>query len=119
MFVSHLAGTFQGNTTLYSISGGYTACATMHIDREYIAALNASQFDPFTPNGNPNLNSLCNKLAKIIDPKGSVRVKILDKCRGCRYGDLALSEPGVRAAIGDLSIGRARIKWKWLEKKSQ
>ncbi|CAF0780364.1 unnamed protein product [Rotaria sordida] len=110
MFVSHLADTFQGNTTLYSVSESYTACATMHIDSEYIAALNASQFDPFTPNGNPNGNSLCNKLAKVIGPKGSVRVKILDECRGYKYGDLALSEPAFRAAIGDLGVGRARIK---------
>ncbi|CAF1261903.1 unnamed protein product [Rotaria sordida] len=107
-------GTFQGDATHYSVSAGFTACGTMHSDNEYVAALNAPQFDPNTPNGNPNLNSLCNKLAKVTGPIGTVTVKIVDKCPGCKSGDLDLSEAAFRAAIGDLGIGRARITWSWL-----
>ncbi|CAF0852381.1 unnamed protein product [Rotaria sordida] len=86
----------------------------MHSDSEYIAALNSAQFDPHTPNGNPNRNSLCNKLANVVGPKGSVTVKIVDKCPGCHYGDLDLSEPAFKVVIGDLDIGRGQITWKWL-----
>ncbi|CAF3951366.1 unnamed protein product, partial [Rotaria sp. Silwood2] len=106
--------TFQGDATYYSVSVGYTACGTMHSDSEYIAALNAAQFDPYTPNGNPNRNSLCGKLVNVVGPLGTVTVKIVDKCPGCKYGDLDLSEAAFRVAIGDFGIGRARITWKWL-----
>ncbi|CAF1307128.1 unnamed protein product [Rotaria sordida] len=114
MFVSDLGGTFQGDATHYSVSAGYTACGTMHKDSEYVAALNDAQFDPYTPNGNPDLNRLCNKLIKVIGPKGSATVKVVDRCPGCQYGDLDLSQAAFQVAIGDLSIGRARISWSWL-----
>ncbi|CAF0806090.1 unnamed protein product [Rotaria sp. Silwood1] len=107
-------GTFQGDATYYSVSVGYTACGTMNSDSEYIAALNAPQFDPYTPGGNPNRNSLCGKLANVVGPLGSVTVKIVDRCPVCKYGDLDLSEAAFRAAVGDFSIGRARITWKWI-----
>ncbi|CAF0821631.1 unnamed protein product [Rotaria sordida] len=112
--LTELSDTFKGEATHYSVSVGFTACGTMHSDSEYIAALNSAQFDPHTPNGNPNRNSLCNKLANVVGPKGSVTVKIVDKCPGCHYGDLDLSEPAFKVVIGDLGIGRGQITWKWL-----
>lgn len=105
---------FQGRATYYSVGTGYTACGSKHSDTEYIAALNGAQFDPYTPNGNPNKNTLCNKQAKVTGPKGSVIVKVVDKCPGCRFGDLDLSKAAFRQAVGDLSIGLAQISWQWL-----
>ncbi|CAF5105448.1 unnamed protein product, partial [Rotaria sp. Silwood1] len=52
---------FHGRCTYYYIQGEYTACGIRHSDSEYIAALNAPQFDVHTSNGNPNRNSLCNR----------------------------------------------------------
>lgn len=114
MFVSRLGGTFQGSGTYYSVSVGYTACGTMHSDSEYIAALNAPQFDPNTPNGNPNQNSLCNTSVYVVGPNGSATVTIVDRCPGCSYGDLDLSEAAFTAIIGDFGIGRASITWSWV-----
>ncbi|CAF3695623.1 unnamed protein product [Rotaria sp. Silwood1] len=105
---------FKGEATYYTVSVGFTACGTMHSDSEYIAALNSAQFDPQTPNGNPNRNTLCNKLVNVVGPNGSATVKIVDKCPGCRYGDLDLSEAAFKAIVGDLGIGRGQITWKWL-----
>jgi expansin (peptidoglycan-binding protein) len=112
--VLSLDANFQGNATHYSVSVGYTACGTMHSDDEFIAALNSAQFDSATTNGNPNLNSLCNTLVTVVGPKGSIEVKIVDKCPGCNYGDLDLSEAAFKAVVGDLGIGRAKITWKLL-----
>ncbi|CAF3998887.1 unnamed protein product [Rotaria sp. Silwood1] len=106
--------TFQGKATYYIVSSGNTACGTRHGDNEYIAALNGAQFDPHTPNGNPNRNTLCNKLAKVVGPKGSITVKVVDKCPGCRYGDLDLSRAAFQAAVGNLGIGIASITWNWI-----
>ncbi|CAF3201730.1 unnamed protein product [Rotaria sp. Silwood2] len=107
-------GTFIGEGTLYSVSVGYTVCGTMHNDNEYIAALNAVQFDPPSPNDTRHKNSLCNKLAHVHGPNGSVTVKILDKCRECRYGDLALSKATFKKVIGAIGVNRTKIKWNWL-----
>jgi hypothetical protein len=63
---------------------GTTACGSNHKSTELIAALNAPQFDPATPHGNPNNNKLCNRLAKVKGPRGTVVVKIVDKCPGCK-----------------------------------
>ncbi|CAM4831360.1 unnamed protein product [Rotaria magnacalcarata] len=105
---------FQGRASYYVVGGGITACGTRHSDSEYIAALNGAQFDPHTPNGNPNRNTLCNKLANVVGPKGSITVKIVDKCPGCRYGDLDLSKGAFQAAVGNLVLGLGSITWKWI-----
>ncbi|CAF1387243.1 unnamed protein product [Rotaria sordida] len=105
--------TFIGEGTHYIVSVGYTACGTMHNDNEYIAALNAIQFDRQTPKSNPQKNSLCNKLVHVHGPNGSVTVKIVDKCRECRYGDLALSKVAFKKVIGIIGVDRVKIKWNW------
>lgn len=70
--------------SLSSASVGYTACGTLHSRNDMVAALNAPQFDPHTPNGNPNRNSLCGKRARVRGPNGSVDVTIVDRCPVCR-----------------------------------
>ncbi|CAF1594749.1 unnamed protein product [Didymodactylos carnosus] len=114
MLPQTIGGTFSGEATHYSVSVGYTACGTLHGDHEMLAALNAAQFDPHTPSGNPNKNTLCQRQAQVTGPQGNVVVRIVDKCPGCRYGDLDLSEAAFRQAVGPLGIGRAKISWKWV-----
>lgn len=89
---------------------------TKHSDTEYIASLNGVQFDPYTPNGNPNMNTLRSEQAKVTCPKGSIIVEVVDKCPGCRYGDLDLSKAAFKVAVGDLIIGLVQISWQWLLK---
>lgn len=83
-------GSFHGRCTYYNVQGRYTACGTQHSDNEYIAALNAPEFDPYIPNGNPNHNSLCNLKIQVNEPTGSVIVRIVDRCASCPHSSLDL-----------------------------
>ncbi|CAF1276826.1 unnamed protein product [Adineta ricciae] len=74
------------------VAVGYTACGTLHSRFDMVAALNAPQFDPHTPNGNPNKNSLCNRRMRVQGPSGSVDVAIVDRCPVCKTGDVDLNE---------------------------
>ena len=57
--------TFSERFTWYNVSVGYTACGSLHGDDELVLALNEAQFDPFTPDHNPNHNTLCNKKVQV------------------------------------------------------
>ncbi|CAF1524287.1 unnamed protein product [Didymodactylos carnosus] len=104
---------YTGQATYYNIEGGYTACVTLQNDNQFLVAMNAPQFDPYTSNGNPNRNSLCGKTVRINGPKGSVTAVVIDRCPSCQYGDLDLT-PAAFQAIADLSQGRVSISWSWL-----
>ncbi|CAF4774908.1 unnamed protein product, partial [Rotaria sp. Silwood2] len=64
------SGLFHGRCTYYYVQSEYTACGTRHSDTEYIAALDAPQFDLHTPNG----NSLCNRKIQVKGSRGSIVV---------------------------------------------
>ncbi|CAF3359542.1 unnamed protein product [Rotaria socialis] len=107
-----LSGSFHGRCTYYHVEGDYTACGTRHSDNEYIAALNAPQFDMHTPNGNPNRNSLCNRKIEVNGPRGSIVVQLVDRCAGCPHDGLDLSPAAFKAIAGSLSIGVVQVSWK-------
>lgn len=54
---------------------------------------------------NPNNNPLCGKYINVHGPNGSVRVKIVDTCPPCAFGDVDLS-PAAFGKIGDFVKGR-------------
>ncbi|CAF1383113.1 unnamed protein product [Rotaria sordida] len=85
----------------------------MHNDGEFIAALNSAQFDPSTPNGNPNNNPLCNREIEVSGPRGTARVRVVDRCPGCPYGGLDLSPAAFQRIVGDLSQGVGQVTWEW------
>lgn len=105
---------YSGRCTYYNSEGRYTACGSQHNDNEYIVAMNAAQFDPYTPNGNPNYNSLCNKKIRVKGPRGTVVVRIVDRCAGCPYGGLDFSPAVFKAIAGDLGAGAIQVTWKHL-----
>ncbi|CAF3154469.1 unnamed protein product [Rotaria sp. Silwood2] len=106
-------GSYSGRCTYYNVEGGYTACGTQHSDNEYIVAMNSAQFDPHTPNGNPNHNRLCNRKIQVNGPHGSVEVRVVDRCPGCPYGGLDLSPTAFRAIAGNLDVGVVHVSWNW------
>ncbi|PRP89267.1 hypothetical protein PROFUN_02141 [Planoprotostelium fungivorum] len=101
--------TFSGDATYFD--PGLGACGTYASGSDYIAALNAPQWGA-DPGGNPNRNTNCGRTAVVSGPKGSVTVKIQDKCPPCKSGDLDLS-PSAFDRIADRSQGRVHITWKW------
>lgn len=54
--------------------------------------------------------ALCGAYAAVTGPKGSVVVRIVDRCPGCAAGDLDFS-PEAFARIADLPQGRVPIGW--------
>jgi len=74
--------TFTGDATYYNVGMG--ACGVQSQDSEKIVALAAPDFDPTSPGGNPNKNSLCGKYI-LVSYKGGPEVacKILDRCPEC------------------------------------
>ena len=103
--------TFSGRFTWYNVGVGYTACGSLHGDDELVLALNKAQFDPYTPDGNPNHNTLCNKKVQVTGPKGSAEVILVDMCPGCPYGGLDLSPAAFKAVGGSLDIGVVQGSW--------
>ncbi|RHZ82906.1 hypothetical protein Glove_103g119 [Diversispora epigaea] len=103
---------YTGEVTWYNV--GLGACGVTNNDNECIAAIPGAQFDPYTPNGNPNRNSKCGKSIKVTRGKKSVIVKMMDRCAGCKSGDIDLS-PAAFKKIGTLGEGRLKgCTWQYV-----
>ncbi|KAK3949153.1 RlpA-like double-psi beta-barrel-protein domain-containing protein-containing protein [Pseudoneurospora amorphoporcata] len=101
---------FSSRITWYNT--GLGACGSTSNDGQLVVALNHDQFDPSTPNGNPNLNSLCGRNIRVNANGRSVTVKLVDRCAGCPYGGLDLS-PAAFSALASLSVGVLQGTWDW------
>lgn len=68
-------------------------------------------FDPSTPGGNPNHNTLCGRQIKASYGGKTITVTVADRCEGCvGINDLDLSP----SAFQDFaSLGEGRIKGTW------
>ena len=62
---------------------GLGACGIMNNENDMIAAVASPDFDPYTPNGNPNRNSLCGRYISVTGPKGTITVLAVDRCPEC------------------------------------
>ncbi|RHZ82493.1 hypothetical protein Glove_109g279 [Diversispora epigaea] len=103
---------YTGDVTWYNV--GLGACGKYNNDKELIAAIPGPQFDPYTPNGNPNRNSKCGKSIKITRGSKYVIVKLMDRCGGCKSGDIDLS-PAAFKKIGSLGEGRLKgCSWQYV-----
>ena len=63
--------------------------------------MNAAQYDTA---------ALCGVYVNVTGPKGTVTVRIVDLCPGCKAGDLDLSQEAF-ARIANLAQGRVAITW--------
>jgi hypothetical protein len=91
-----LEGEFQGQATYYneSMAGvDYSTCGTSRArsldendEKIYTAALNEVQFDPYTVNGIPSTNPICQKKAIAKGAKGEIVVRFVDRCQECKKG---------------------------------
>ncbi|RHZ75929.1 hypothetical protein Glove_208g197 [Diversispora epigaea] len=98
----------EGDGTYYDPGVGTGACGWLNNDSELVAALNAPQYGT---SANPNDSPMCGKFVKVTGPKGSVKVKIVDKCPVCKNGDLDMSSTAF-SQIAEMGQGRVKIKWK-------
>ena len=66
-----------------------------------VAAMNTPQYDG---------SAACGQCVDVEGPKGSVRVRIVDRCPECEKGHLDLSREAF-AKIADMHLGRVDITW--------
>ncbi|CAB4378124.1 unnamed protein product [Rhizophagus irregularis] len=97
----------KGDGTFYNPSVGTGSCGWQNDDNEFVAALNAPQYGKFS---DPADSPICGKCIKITGPKGSVKVKLVDKCPVCKRGDIDMS-PAAFKKIAELDEGRVPITW--------
>lgn len=94
--------TFSGDATYY-IANGTGACGQAITNSQLVAALNGSQYS----------KANCGRCAAVKGPLGTVTVKIMDKCPGCGFGDLDLSQTAFEK-IAKLSDGRVKVTWNFV-----
>ncbi|KAK1835662.1 RlpA-like double-psi beta-barrel-protein domain-containing protein-containing protein [Podospora conica] len=101
----------SGDFTHYAT--GLGACGIIHSDADYVVALSPQLFDPSTPAGNPNHNTLCGRKIKASYGGKTVTVEVADRCAGCPgLNDLDLSPPAFKD-LADLGVGRIQGTWEW------
>lgn len=108
------SGSYTGDMTFYNGNGAYGACGTPVDDSKITVALNVAQFNPYTPNGNPNKNPLCGQQIQVTGPRGnSIVATIVDSCPGCGPNGIDLT-PAAFNQLADPAAGKVSIKWTYL-----
>jgi expansin len=104
--------TFSGEGTYYNATGRGTCMFDAIPAPRYVAAVNGSQFNGFSYNGQTlPPASLCGAYAQVTGPAGSVIVRLVDRCPECAYGDIDLS-PEAFDQIAQRVQGRVPIQWR-------
>ncbi|KAI0537324.1 RlpA-like double-psi beta-barrel-protein domain-containing protein-containing protein [Xylaria digitata] len=101
----------SGDLTYYA--PGLGACGIYNSESDAIAAVSWQLFDQYTPNGNPNLNSLCGRQIQINLGGKSAVVTVEDRCQGCQLNDIDVPV-AVFSQLADPSVGRTQMTWNWL-----
>jgi expansin (peptidoglycan-binding protein) len=92
---------YQGQATYYYATGAGACSFDPSPHDLMVAAMNATQYDTA---------ALCGAYVDVTGPKGTVTVRVVDLCPGCKAGDLDLSQEAF-AQIADLAQGRVAITW--------
>lgn len=93
-------GTEMSGEATYYDPTGTSACGVKGTATSPYAAMNAAQYK----------KADCGKCVSVTGPKGTTVVSVVDKCPGCKAGDLDLGTSAF-AKIANLSAGRVKIKW--------
>ncbi|OMJ23033.1 Papain inhibitor [Smittium culicis] len=106
---------FSGEGTHYDPSVGVGACGTLDSNEDLVCAINTFQYGN---DANPNLAKVCGKCISINykNPSGqtnSVKVKVVDRCPVCKFGDIDLSAAAF-LKLAPLGVGRIKIDWKFV-----
>lgn len=93
---------FFGKATYYNFSGRGNCAFKAPSKPILTAAINTPQYAG---------SELCGACLEVLGAKGSVLVRVEDRCPGCPFGSLDLSMTAF-AVIDDLAKGRVPIKWR-------
>jgi len=95
-------------------NAGLGACGKWNTGSDYIVALGGALFDPYSPGGNPNKNTLCGKRIRASYGGKNVTVTVADKCGSCTASDLDFSRAAFQA-MAPLSVGLMYGTWEWID----
>lgn len=93
---------FTGKATYYNFNGRGNCAFKAPSKPVLTAAINTPQYAG---------SELCGACLEVQGQKGSVVVRVEDRCPGCPFGSLDLSMTAF-ATIDDLAKGRVPIKWR-------
>jgi hypothetical protein len=93
----------SGEATYYDAEG-LGSCGIPFPPDYLLAAMNGAQYQ----------KSYCGRCVSVTGPKGTVVVRILDLCPGCKPGGLDLSITAF-TKIADKSAGRVPITWHFVD----
>lgn len=100
-------GTYSGDLTYYAVGMGSCGVDDSGKDNsENIVAI-SSDLMGTQSNGNP----MCGKTITIFANGKSTTATVRDKCPGCKYGSIDVSEKVFLALFGDLGVGRGSVTW--------
>lgn len=98
---SAIPATESGDGTYYDADGTGNCSFDASPDDLLVAAMNAPDYMS---------SAWCGACLEVTGPKGTVTVRVVDQCPGCRHGDLDLSMTAF-AKIAEISAGRVPISW--------
>lgn len=97
------AGPEESGEATYYDADGSGACGFPKSSDFMVAAMNGAQYS----------KAICGKCVEVTGPLGTVVVRIVDLCPGCKKGDLDLSQTAFQK-IAKLSAGRVKITWHYV-----
>lgn len=98
---------YEGEGTHYGgIAGGEGGHCGLPVDSgdRYHAALNHTQYAS---------SVACGACVRVLGPKGTVILKIVDECPECKFGDIDVTT-AVFPELAELKDGRIKIKWQYV-----
>ncbi|EPB89060.1 hypothetical protein HMPREF1544_04183 [Mucor circinelloides 1006PhL] len=98
-----IRSSMSGDATFYSVGSG--SCGGSNSDNELVAAISSELMG-----SGSKKSSYCGKSITVKGKHGSVKLKIVDTCPGCKKGDVDMSRAAFEK-IAKLSEGRVPISW--------
>lgn len=93
---------FQGEGTFYGYAGGGNCSFPDPELPAMTGAMNQMQYDS---------SVICGACVEVTGPRGTLNIRIEDRCPECAYGDIDLAEDAF-PLIADPVDGRVSIRWK-------
>ncbi|CAG8641109.1 14047_t:CDS:2 [Ambispora leptoticha] len=94
-------GVTSGQATFYYQKGISGSCGKVSRDRD----MNAPQYDQ---------QNRCGRCVRIVGPLGSIKVRIVDRCADCAWGNIDLS-PLAFSNIAESAEGRVSMIWSYVK----
>jgi expansin (peptidoglycan-binding protein) len=98
------AAEHRGEATFYSADGSGNCSFPAAPGDPFVAAMNEADYAG---------SAACGACVALTGPKGSVTVRVVDRCPECRAGDVDL-HPGAFERIAERAAGRVPIRWSYV-----